>query len=118
MRPTRREILGSVAWLTASAAAAAATPEASAPGAPRLALRLLATSDLHMAVMDWDYYRARPDASMGLARVSTLIGKARKERPNTLLFDNGDLLQGKSGKHPVQSTSDMGSQIAARIREI
>ena len=30
----------------------------------------------------------------------------------------GDLLQGKSGKHPVQSTSDMGSQIAARIREI
>ncbi len=29
----------------------------------------------------------------------------------------GDLLQG-AGKHPVQSTSDMGSQIAARIREI
>ena len=30
----------------------------------------------------------------------------------------GDLLQGKQGKHPVQSTADMGSQIAARIREI
>ena len=33
-------------------------------------------------------------------------------------FLTGDLLQGKQGKHPVQSTSDMGSQIAARIREI
>ena len=30
----------------------------------------------------------------------------------------GDLLQGKAGKHPAQSTSDMGSQIAARIREL
>ena len=30
----------------------------------------------------------------------------------------GDLLQGKAGKYPAQSTSDMGSQIAARIREI
>ena len=33
-------------------------------------------------------------------------------------FLTGDLLQGKQGKHPVQSTADMGSQIAARIREI
>jgi len=95
MRPTRRDILGSVAWLTASAAAARAeAAEAAATGAPRLALRLLATSDLHMAVMDWDYYRARTDVTMGLARVASLIARARAERPNTLLFDNGDLLQG------------------------
>ncbi len=32
-------------------------------------------------------------------------------------FFTGDLTQGV-GKHPVQSTSDMGSQIASRIREI
>ncbi|MFB0974803.1 MAG: isocitrate/isopropylmalate family dehydrogenase, partial [Tolumonas sp.] len=32
-------------------------------------------------------------------------------------YFTGDLAQG-AGKHPVQSTSDMGSQIAARIREI
>lgn len=94
MRPTRREILGSVAWLTASAAASAAPPEAPEPGAPRLVLRLLATSDLHMAVMDWDYYRARPDHTQGLVRVASLIARARQERANTLLFDNGDLLQG------------------------
>jgi len=32
-------------------------------------------------------------------------------------FFTSDLAQGE-GKHPIQSTSDMGSQIAARIREI
>ena len=50
-------------------------------------LRLLETSDLHMFVMDWDYYHAKPDPMVGLARLATLIKAARGECPNTLLFE-------------------------------
>ncbi len=57
-------------------------------------LRLLETSDLHMFVMDWDYYHAKPDPTVGFTRLATLIKAARGECPNTLLFDNGDFLQG------------------------
>lgn len=62
--------------------------------ARRMRLRLLETSDLHMFVMDWDYYQAKPDPTVGLTRLATLIKAARGECPNTLLFDNGDFLQG------------------------
>jgi 2',3'-cyclic-nucleotide 2'-phosphodiesterase / 3'-nucleotidase len=89
---TRRAFLGATASL---AGAALGVPEALSQGAaPRVHLRLLETSDLHMFVMDWDYYRAKTDATVGLARTATLIRAARGENPNTLLFDNGDFLQG------------------------
>lgn len=65
------------------------------PGlAERLALRLLQTTDIHMHLLAWDYYQDRPTDEYGLARTATLIRAARAEQPNTLLFDNGDLLQG------------------------
>ncbi len=67
---------------------------APARAATRLRLRLLETSDLHMFVLDWDYYHERPDPTVGLNRLATLIADARKEAPNALLFDNGDLIQG------------------------
>lgn len=57
-------------------------------------LRLMATTDLHGHVRGFDYFRDRPDPSVGLARVATLIGKARAEVALNLLFDNGDFLQG------------------------
>lgn len=62
--------------------------------ASRLSLRLLATSDLHMFVFAYDYYRAQMDGAVGLARVASLIRAARVEAVNTLLVDNGDILQG------------------------
>lgn len=62
--------------------------------APHIALRLLETSDLHMFVLDWDYYNVKPDPSVGFAKAATLIRAARAEAANTLLFDNGDFLQG------------------------
>jgi len=61
---------------------------------PRLRLRLLGVTDLHANLYPYDYYRDRPDNSVGLARTASLIAKAREEAPNTLLFDNGDILQG------------------------
>ena len=63
-------------------------------GAPRLCLRLLGLTDLHANLYPYDYYRDRPDNSVGLARTASLIAEARKESPNCLLFDNGDILQG------------------------
>ena len=57
-------------------------------------LRLLATSDLHMFVYDFDYYAGRQDNTVGLGKVATLLRQARGEARNSLLFDNGDILQG------------------------
>ncbi|WP_407051301.1 metallophosphoesterase [Methyloraptor flagellatus] len=75
-------------------AAFLAGPAARAADAPRLRLRVLETSDLHTAVMDWDYYRAKQDLSQGVVRTASLVRAARAEAPNCLLFDNGDLIQG------------------------
>jgi 2',3'-cyclic-nucleotide 2'-phosphodiesterase/3'-nucleotidase len=69
-------------------AAATSTP------AQQLKLRLLETTDVHMYLMDYDYYQDKPSAEYGLARTATLIKTARGEVKNSLLFDNGDLLQG------------------------
>jgi len=67
---------------------------AARPHRPRLRLRLLSLTDLHANLYPYDYYRDRPDDSVGLARAASLIAKAREEAPNALLFDNGDVLQG------------------------
>jgi 2',3'-cyclic-nucleotide 2'-phosphodiesterase / 3'-nucleotidase len=60
----------------------------------RLSLRLLGVTDLHANLYPYDYFRDRPDPSVGLARTATLIAEARREASNCLLFDNGDILQG------------------------
>lgn len=57
-------------------------------------LRILSTTDIHTYVVDYDYYRDEPVEEYGLVRAAALIEAARKEAPNALLFDNGDLLQG------------------------
>jgi len=62
--------------------------------AQQLKLRLLQTTDLHMHLLGWDYYQDKPAEEFGLDRTATLIKAARNEAKNTLLFDNGDLLQG------------------------
>lgn len=62
--------------------------------AAELKLRLMQTTDVHMNLLDYDYYQDRPTAEYGLARTVTLIKAARAEATNHLLFDNGDLLQG------------------------
>lgn len=70
--------------------------------AQTLALRLLETTDLHMNLVGYDYYQDKPVQDWGLDRTAALIAAARAEQRNTLLFDNGDLLQG----------SPLGDQVA------
>ena len=55
---------------------------------------VLETTDLHSNVVSYDYYKLAPDADIGLERAATLIAQARKEFPDTLLFDDGDTIQG------------------------
>lgn len=57
-------------------------------------LRLLSTSDLHVNIAPFDYYTDLTCLQRGLAMTATLISAARAEVPNTLLFDNGDFLNG------------------------
>jgi len=61
---------------------------------PRLRLRLLGLTDLHANLYPYDYYRDCSDNSVGLARAASLVAEARREAPNCLLFDDGDILQG------------------------
>jgi 2',3'-cyclic-nucleotide 2'-phosphodiesterase/3'-nucleotidase len=65
-----------------------------AAGAVEVKLRILETTDLHMNLLSYDYYQDTATDQYGLARTITLIKAARAEAPNSLLFDNGDLLQG------------------------
>ncbi|WP_454907416.1 bifunctional 2',3'-cyclic-nucleotide 2'-phosphodiesterase/3'-nucleotidase [Variovorax gossypii] len=60
----------------------------------RATVALLETTDLHANVRSYDYFKLAEDKSYGYERTTTLINAARKEFPNTMLFDNGDTIQG------------------------
>jgi 2',3'-cyclic-nucleotide 2'-phosphodiesterase / 3'-nucleotidase len=62
--------------------------------AAEIKLRVLETTDVHMNLLNYDYYQDRVTHEYGLAKTITLIKAARAESKNSLLIDNGDLLQG------------------------
>ena len=62
--------------------------------AETIKLRILETTDIHTNVMDYDYYKNKPTQKTGLVRTATLVKEARAEVTNSVLVDNGDLLQG------------------------
>ncbi|HXD31223.1 MAG TPA: bifunctional UDP-sugar hydrolase/5'-nucleotidase [Pyrinomonadaceae bacterium] len=63
------------------------------PTPSRVHITILGTTDLHGNILPKDYYTEKADAR-GLAKVATIIKKARKENPNLLLLDSGDTIQG------------------------
>ncbi len=90
--PSRRSLIaGSAACAGLSLSG---LPAFSQAGAGLIRLRILETTDIHCHVLSYDYYRDQPDDTVGLARVATLVDKARGEARNSLLFENGDFLQG------------------------
>lgn len=66
----------------------------SAQTSSTLKLRLLETTDIHTNIVNYDYYQDKSTDEFGLAKTATLIKKAREEAKNSILIDNGDLLQG------------------------
>ncbi|MBC6974338.1 bifunctional 2',3'-cyclic-nucleotide 2'-phosphodiesterase/3'-nucleotidase [Bacillus sp. Xin] len=57
-------------------------------------LRILETSDIHVNLMNYDYYQTKTDNKVGLVQTATLVNKAREEAKNSVLFDDGDAIQG------------------------
>ncbi|MCB0194032.1 MAG: LysM peptidoglycan-binding domain-containing protein, partial [Anaerolineae bacterium] len=73
----------------------ATTDEAMASAdSPTIELRLLETTDIHVHIMNYNYFSDSEDDAVGLAKTATLIKQAREEATNSLLIDNGDLIQG------------------------
>ncbi|MGF1689093.1 bifunctional 2',3'-cyclic-nucleotide 2'-phosphodiesterase/3'-nucleotidase [Photobacterium japonica] len=72
--------------------------------AETIKLRILETTDIHTNVMDYDYYKDKPTLKTGLVRTATLVKEAQAEVINSVLVDNGDLIQG----------SPMGDYMAAK----
>ncbi len=76
-------------------------------------LRILATSDVHMHLLPYDYLNGRAAPGTGLAAllatITDLHRKAGTEEPprETLLVDNGDTLQGTAlGDHLAETLAD------------
>ena len=59
----------------------------------RVQITILSTTDLHGNIDPIDYYTNKPD-NRGLAKIATLIKRARRDQPNTILIDSGDTIQG------------------------
>ncbi|MHC2297913.1 bifunctional 2',3'-cyclic-nucleotide 2'-phosphodiesterase/3'-nucleotidase [Rhizobium mongolense] len=88
---TRRSLLGGIA---ATSALVLLHPFTARAAANQAHLRLMETTDIHVNVFPYDYYADKPNDTMGLARTATIIDNIRAEAANSLLIDNGDLLQG------------------------
>ncbi|RUV37232.1 bifunctional 2',3'-cyclic-nucleotide 2'-phosphodiesterase/3'-nucleotidase [Mesorhizobium sp. M7A.F.Ca.MR.148.00.0.0] len=83
--------------LLASAAAGALImlhPFSARAQANQAHLRIMETTDIHVNVLPYDYYADKTNDTLGLSRTVSLIDAVRKEAVNSMLIDNGDLLQG------------------------
>ncbi|MFA0440113.1 2,' 3'-cyclic nucleotide 2'-phosphodiesterase [Vibrio sp. 10N.286.49.C2] len=94
-------------------------------------LRLMETTDLHGTMMPFNYFDNKTDSNLSLARAAVIIRDARDEVDNSMLFDNGDLIQGspmadyvanlgldyfeKHGRHPVYKAMNLLDYDAANI---
>lgn len=59
----------------------------------RTTVTVLASTDLHGNIYPVDYYTDK-SARRGLAKIATLVREARAEKPDALLVDCGDTIQG------------------------
>ncbi len=88
---TRRSLLGGIA---AGSALVMLHPFAARAQANQAHLRIMETTDIHVNIMPYDYYGDKANDTMGLSRTATIIDQIRAEAGNSMLVDNGDLLQG------------------------
>lgn len=123
----RKMLVTSIA--TAMLLAPMATVGAAETSGAELKLRLMETTDIHTNLVNYDYYQDRVTDEFGLAKTATLIKKHRDEVKNSMLFDNGDLIQGnplgdvvakikplKDGEtHPVYKAMNLLNYDAANI---
>ena len=85
------------AFLAGSASASALIvmhPFATLAASNQAHLRLMETTDIHVAIYPYDYYADAPNDTMGLARTAALINGIRAEATNSILIDIGVLFLG------------------------
>lgn len=90
-RISRRAFLAGTA---STGALAVLHPFAVQAAAGQAHLRIMETTDIHVAVFPYDYYADAPTDTLGLARTAAIIEGIRAEAGNTILVDNGDVIQG------------------------
>ncbi|SDR56375.1 2',3'-cyclic-nucleotide 2'-phosphodiesterase / 3'-nucleotidase [Rhizobiales bacterium GAS113] len=125
----RRKLIATMGSLAGTAALAPLSGALAQGAAGTVKLRLLETTDIHVNLLPYDYYRDAPDDTVGLSKLATLITMARSGARNSLLFDNGDFLQGspmgelialerglKNGEvHPVMAAMNLLGYDAATL---
>ncbi|MEM6637447.1 MAG: bifunctional 2',3'-cyclic-nucleotide 2'-phosphodiesterase/3'-nucleotidase [Pseudomonadota bacterium] len=87
-------VLNRRGFLATSASFVALHPFSVSAAANQAHLRIMETTDLHVHIWPYDYYADRERDTMGLARTAAIIGDIRAEATNSVLYDNGDFLQG------------------------
>ncbi|MBD1581995.1 bifunctional 2',3'-cyclic-nucleotide 2'-phosphodiesterase/3'-nucleotidase [Pseudoalteromonas sp. S16_S37] len=60
----------------------------------KIEVRLLETTDLHANLLNFNYFADKQDDKVGLVKTAALIRQAREQATNSVLVDNGDLIQG------------------------
>jgi 2',3'-cyclic-nucleotide 2'-phosphodiesterase/3'-nucleotidase len=88
---------GTASIALAAMAMLAACSNSSTPGiipGTTSQLTLMETTDIHSNVMSYDYFKLAEDKSIGLERTAALIKAMRAASANSMLFDNGDTIQG------------------------
>lgn len=79
-------------------------------------LTLLGLSDLHGALLDWDYVTDAPlDPPGGLARLASVVAQVEREGTPTLLFDVGDTIQGTPAMALCAADGDPGGPLAGLL---
>ncbi|MCG6902099.1 MAG: bifunctional 2',3'-cyclic-nucleotide 2'-phosphodiesterase/3'-nucleotidase [Rhodobacter sp.] len=78
----------------AGASLIALHPFSAQAAANQVHLRVMETTDLHVHVFPYDYYSDKPVDTVGLARTASIVADIRSEATNSMLVDNGDLIQG------------------------
>lgn len=129
-RVSRRTLLtggigAGIAMTAVGRSLAAPSPTPSATPTPSVSgpvLTVLATTDVHGHVFNWDYFADAPfkpnttgrgSAPLGLSRVATIIKQVRADKgaETVVTLDNGDTIQGTpltylAAKHPQKLGSD------------
>ena len=86
--------LGALAAALLAGCAGLAARSPKLPDGARADVAILETTDIHSNILGYDYYKEKADPTLGYERTVTLIRQARREFPNTFLFDDGDTIQG------------------------
>ncbi|MGL4518247.1 MAG: bifunctional metallophosphatase/5'-nucleotidase [Phocaeicola sp.] len=78
-------------------------------------IKLIETSDVHGNFFPYDFVN-RKEFSGGLARVSSYVNEQRKQYgENTILFDNGDILQGQPSVYYYNFIDTVSVHLAADV---